>query len=302
MHSICSDFLKYLKEKGLKAATIEIYENAVKQFTQWLIENGILSFFAADRETLEQFFNHVHKRDIKPHTRYRICSSVKALYAWLQQENRILTNPAPRIRTLREKRLPHAIPTQKELKTVYRTLQKSAQTNHAHYCRERDFTLIDLAYTCALRRCEIHRLDVGDISLDEHTVKVRGKGDRERIVPLGARCADVLKRYIFKIRPRFISTGKTNALFISWQKGGTRLNIHSINAIFSRLRRKKILPSSVHPHALRHASATGLLHNGAPIQDVSKILGHKKLETTQIYTHVTIKELKKVHKKFHPRG
>ena len=131
MHSICSDFLKYLKEKGLKAATIEIYENAVKQFTQWLIENGILSFFAADRETLEQFFNHVHKRDIKPHTRYRICSSVKALYAWLQQENRILTNPTPRIRTLREKRLPHAIPTQKELKTVYRTLQKSAQTNHA---------------------------------------------------------------------------------------------------------------------------------------------------------------------------
>jgi integrase/recombinase XerD len=194
-------------------------------------------------------------------------------------------------------RQPKDIPNAKTINNAFTELKTAQKLNE-----RRDFAIMDLLYSCGLRRCEIENLDINDINATESTLKVHGKGDRERIVPIGKRTLTVLLNYLYQVRPALVSYSPTNALFISWQQGGKRINARSINRSFVRYRKKFNLDPAFTPHGLRHAFATDLVRNGAPIQDVALMLGHTKLETTQIYTHLNPKELQVHHARFHPRG
>jgi site-specific recombinase XerD len=266
-------------------------------FARYLADIGLFSFFAATTEIVRAFYRSLQESDLCRSVIHRRAHAVYAFYAWLQLEGYLLLNPCPKPPRSQSGTLPRAVPELDRIQSVYRRLAKTAKPHE-----QRDFAMIDLAYDTGLRRCELHRLNVRDIDPENATVRVHGKADHRRLVPIGPACLRELLHYIYEVRPKLAKESCTDALFVSWREGGKRMNLESINAAFSRLRRKYGFDRSITPHALRHAFATGLVINGAPVQDVSRMLGHKKLETTQIYTRLAPRDLKAHHARYHPRG
>jgi integrase/recombinase XerD len=182
-----------------------------------------------------------------------------------------------------------------------RKLLDTLGRSHYKHAR-RSIALVDLAYDCGLRRCELVRLNVQDVNAEEGTIRVRGKYGKDRLVPVGKKTMRTLLHYIYRERPAFLQGNTTDALFVSWAQGGRRISNATVTRTFLRLRRKGKIAGTITSHALRHAFATHLLRNGAPMQEVSEMLGHACLETTQIYTHLAPLDLKEHHRRFHPRG
>lgn len=290
------EFIGELRTRGIVDLRTG-YGQPLEAYGEWLKGRRIFSFYGADRDTVTKYYASLAERGYAPKTAWVKSHAVHAFYKWLLDSGRILCNPAATPAPLRTQPLPRAVPSWRELRKTYDRLDEAP-----HWLRERDLALIDLAYACGLRRCELHRLDIGDIDEQNRTIRVRGKGGNQRLAPIGDRALKQVLAYIHYIRPRLAKNSPTKALFVSWQGGGKRMHLYSINAIFKRLRGRDILPRSVTPHRLRHAFATDLVCNGAPVQDVSKMLGHKKLETTQIYTRLMPVDLQRHHKQHHPRS
>jgi len=290
-------FLDSLRVRGRKPYTVTDYSVGIRLFARYLADIGLFSFFAATTETVRSFYRSLQESGLCRSVTHRRAHAVYAFYAWLKLEGYLLLNPCPEPPPSQSGILPRAVPDLDRIQTVYHRLAKTAKNYE-----QRDLAMIDLAYDTGLRRCELHRLNVRDIDPENATVRVHGKADHHRLVPIGPACLRELLHYIYEVRPKLAKESRTDALFVSWRAGGKRMNLESINAAFSRLRRKYGFDRSITPHALRHAFATGLVINGAPIQDVSRMLGHKKLETTQIYTRLAPRDLKAHHAKYHPRG
>ncbi len=294
---LIDDYMQHLRNKGLALSTCLDRRFNLTSFATWLECEAVFSFFAVEPETINAYHRAVKEGSYGAYTGWKRLHAVWAFYEWLKDTGRILLNPAPHPRSGRSRPLPRAIPSWMELEPTLRRLRKRPGP-----VAQRDYALIDLAYCCGLRRCELHRLNIEDINVHESTLRVTGKDGKQRVVPIGKRTLDDLLYYIYNMRPRLVKASLTHALFVSWIGGGKRMHRYSINAVFRRLRRTCGLPKSIRPHALRHAFATDLVRNGAPVQDVSKMLGHKKLETTQIYTRLLPLHLKDHHRKYHPRG
>ena len=291
-----TNFLEDLRRRGLKALTIDEYRMGLQSFARYLADIGLFSFFAAQTETIEGFYGRLKSADLSSSTVHRRAHAVCRFYEWLRTEGIILLNPCPTPPKRRTGSLPRRLPHSDGLQTAYRRLHRSEKPHE-----QRDFAMLDLAYDTGLRRCELHRLNVHDVHTNEGTVRVRGKKDKERVVPIGSRCMKTLLHYIYETRPKLAPEGRTTALFVSWRNGGKRMHPISIDAAFARIRRKYRLDPALTPHALRHAFATDLLTHGAALQDVSRMLGHQKLETTQIYTRLAVRDLKHHHAKYHLR-
>jgi integrase/recombinase XerD len=273
------------------------------QFTGYIAAQESFSFFAAKEEDAFTWREELLAGGLQPLTVSKKLLCVHAFYEWLHECGYLLVNPLPKPSFAGLHRLPRQLPDSSTLHRAYCKLRTSESLPE-----QRDYVALDLGYSCGLRRCELHALNLQDITPDDPaqggggTVRVKGKGGRERLVPVGPNTLKDLLHYIYHIRPKLMKGGTTAALFVSWQKGGTRMNIRSFNRAFSRIRRKYGLDRSLTPHGLRHAFGTDMVKNGAPVQDVSKMLGHKKLETTQIYTHLAARDLKQHHQNHHPRG
>jgi integrase/recombinase XerD len=290
-------FLESLRRKGKHPDTVAEYAANLREYADYLADRAVFSFFAADQEIILDYFGAAKKKRQASKTLWKKQHAVFALYEWLREEGRILLNPCPKPRIESGQRLPGTVPRWDVLRPAFERLQESGRT-----VDHRDLAVIDLAYSCGLRRCELHRLNLEDIRPEEGTVRVRGKGGRERIVPIGPHALKELQFYIYHVRPKLVKGGITKAVFVSWKGGGQRMNPRSMNKALRRLHRTRGLDRSITPHNLRHAFATDLVRNGAPVQDVSKMLGHAKLETTQIYTRLAPSDLKTHHGRHHPRG
>ena len=291
-------FAKEEQRKGKAADTLEQYRHALHEFAAHLLTtSGASSFFAASSDTATSYTQTLRVKAHGPKTLYRKLHAVYAFYEWLRESGQLLLNPFPRPGCHLPPALPRRLPSMPTLQTAYAALRDSP-----HLWEQRDYILVDLAYACGLRRCELHRLNLEDIRLDEGFIRVRGKRGNERMAPMGPRTRADLRHYLSMVRPRFITRADTRALFLSWQGGGRRLNRYSINAAFRRLRRTHKLDPCFAPHALRHAYATHLVREGAAVQDVSEMLGHVRLETTQVYTHLVPKDLRRHHAAHHPRA
>ena len=291
-----TDYLQHLRRKGKQADTIADYGVGLRAYAQYLATTNIAFPFAACRETVEGYYRTLLDSGFCSSTIHRRAHAVHDFYAWLKEQGCILVNPCP-APPPRTQGLPCNVPAIEALRKVYGRLGESTTLPE-----QRDLAMIDLAYGCGLRRCELHRLNVQDVNANEGTVRVRGKRDVERLVPIGQQVLTRVLDYIYHTRPYLLKAGTTNALFVSWKGGGKRMHLYSINAAFRRLRHRYGFSKDLAPHALRHAFATGLLTNGAPVQDVSRMLGHRKLETTQVYTRLTIRDLKDHYSRYHPRG
>jgi integrase/recombinase XerD len=247
-----------------------------------------------DRRDLEAFVRQLMTNGLAPRSVSRAIASIRGYYRFLLLEKRLARDPAE---DLRSKRAWPALPKYLDLAEVDRLL---AQPDTATPRGVRDKALIELLYATGLRVTELLSLKPGDVNLDAGYLTCIGKGDKQRIVPLGHAAADWVRRYQAEGRPALLNGRKTPWLFVN-AKGGTRLSRVGFWKVLKAYGTKAGVSRNLSPHMLRHSFATHLLERGADLRAIQMMLGHADLSTTQIYTHVLEARLRTVYDQFHPR-
>jgi site-specific recombinase XerD len=267
---------RFLAGPALSDATRRAYRGDLDEFLRWLAPRRLEE---VDLRLLSEYVAHLGRRRPKlaPASIGRKLAAVRAFLRSALGPSQVPDAPlAPR----RRRRLPDA-PKPSEVDALVRALdgdEPLALRNRA---------LVELVYSAGLRSAEAVGLDLGDVDFDQEAVHVRGKGGKERVVPLGEEAAHWLARYLRDARPR-LATAAEDALFLSVR--GRRLDTSTL---------RRLVP---HPHRLRHAFATHLLEGGADLRTIQELLGHSSLSTTQIYSHVDARRLRRVYDASHPRS
>ena len=286
-------FLRYLRvEKNASRFTLRSYQIDLKQFFAYLNE---LEADCIDRKAIRDFLALLAHRGLQPTTMNRKLASLRSFFKFLNARGLVASNPAESLSFLKQsKRLPQIL--------SYKIIMQAMRlTDTATFNGVRDRFLIDLFYSTGVRLRELTRLDVGDLDLPQGTLRVLGKGNKERILPIGPSLAAHMKRY-FAHRKSLLATLNidTPALFVS--DGGRRLTPRQVQI---RIKKYLLLASdneTAYPHMLRHSFATHLLDEGADLIAVKELLGHASLSSTQIYTHLTVDRLKQIYARAHPRA
>lgn len=291
-------FLEDLRLKGMHAQTRRAYLDSMRDFVIFIARQAIgSSFFSVGAENVRDYYRQLkEERGYAPATIYGRGHAVYAFYAWLKQTGVILVNPCPKP----PGRGPYhgrSAPAKSIVRKMYRRLTDSDRRAWI-----RNTAIIDLFYSSGLRLQEVIGLNVEDLCPEDGTIRVRGKNGKERLVPVGERTMADLMHYLYHARPKFIKGTGEKAFFVTAMNYGRRIGKGTIFNMFRDLRQTWGVHRAITAHTLRHAFATHLLKNGAPLQDVSKMLGHADLGTTQIYTKNTAAQLKEQHTKHHPRG
>lgn len=287
-------YLGYLRDvRRMSPNTIESYARDL----------AALASFAAARESdvaslgrpeLEAFARSLMSSGLSPRSTARAIACVRGFYRFLAAERKITNDPAEDVRAPRAW---PALPKYLDLDEVDRLLaQPDASTPRGL----RDKALLELLYATGLRVTELLTLKPGDINLDAGYLTCIGKGDKQRIVPLGHAAADWVSRYLKEARSRLVKTGKSPWLFVN-AKGGGRLSRVGFWKVLKEYGIKAGVSRDLSPHVLRHSFATHLLERGADLRAIQMMLGHADLSTTQIYTHVLEARLRAVYDKYHPR-
>ena len=249
---------------------------------------------ALERRDLEAFARQLMANGLAPRSVARAIACVRGYFKFLLVEKSIEADPAE---DLRAPRAWPALPKYLDLEEVDRLL---AQPDPSTPRGTRDKALIELLYATGLRVTELLSLKAGDISLDAGYLTCIGKGDKQRIVPIGHAAADWVRRYVAEARPALLKGRKSNWLFVN-AKGGTQLSRVGFWKVLKEYGVKAGISRGLSPHVLRHSFATHLLDRGADLRAIQMMLGHADLSTTQIYTHVLEARLRAVYDKFHPR-
>ncbi len=296
--SAASDaFSDYLTaERGLSPTTIATYAAEARAFEEFLGQCG-RSAVEADAQDVEAYLAGRRAERIDPRTLAKAASALRAFYRFLVLEGQAETNPA---RLVGAQRVSMKIPRFLPLEDIEKLLDACDATAPLG---QRDRALFDLIYSCGLRVSEATGLTVDRLSLAEGTLRVMGKGARERLVPLGERARTELARYLSEGRPALAGRRQASELFLG--RGGRKLSRKTVWKTFKRLAAAAGLETAgreAKVHTLRHSFATHMLQGGADLRSVQELLGHADIATTQIYTHVSQEMLKRTHETFHPRG
>lgn len=296
-----TDFIEHLKVKNYSPATITIYHREMRQFFIYLKEAGIADLKRVTRNTLNAYLTGIMERknrgDYGLSTVSNKVLAAKRFFEYLEDLNYILINPAEHIKEPKGRgtRLPRTILTESEARKVL------DQPNLSTMIGIRDRTILEVFYSTGIRLDEMAHLTIFDCDLQGGLLRVnKGKGAKDRVVPLGRHAIRFLKEYITKVRPHHTRNNKGHRILFVNQTGEP-LPAHSIGKKVSYYAQQAGINKNVSPHILRHTFATQLVKNGAEITAVQKMLGHKDLSTTQIYTRVAGVEIKETHKKRHPR-
>lgn len=289
-------FIDSLKCGGYSLITLNSYKYHILKFSQWLKQKGRPSFFDLNTSLYAQFVRELNSSDYKTTTIYNQLKSVYAFYQWLCDEGILLVHPIPQKPKAHRWETIRKIPTRRTIKELYSILRKSSDL-----IDKRTLALLELGYSCGLRLGELHRLDIEDLDFFSGAIRVKGKGCKIRYVPLGVHTIEAIREYVFVVRPRFLKNTAESAFFLSLTYG-KRLGIGGVMSTIKRLRGRYNLDDCFTTHSLRHRFATDLLIHGAAIQDVSKMLGHSTIGTTQIYTRLFPNDLKKSFLAYHSRG
>uniref|UniRef100_A0A7V3RFY7 Tyrosine recombinase XerC n=1 Tax=candidate division WOR-3 bacterium TaxID=2052148 RepID=A0A7V3RFY7_UNCW3 len=276
------DFLK--KEKNYSEHTLRNYRNDIRSFFNYLREEDIEEF---DKSSVSKYIGFLLKYGFDSRTAARRLSAIRTFFKILKKLKLIEENPVTGIKTPKiKKHLPGFL--------TYEQIKKGFEIDDT-----RDRAIMELLYSCGLRASELVGLNLEDIDFNRDEIKVRGKGKKERIIPLG----QVAKKAILRYLPERSSLKKLqspSALFLN-SRGG-RLTTRSLQRIVHKYLSRLADVAGTNPHILRHTFATHLLENGADLRAVQELLGHASLSTVQIYTHLTTKRLKEVYKSKHPRA
>jgi integrase/recombinase XerD len=298
LHGWAQRFCEWTAVVGLSSATAKMREHALTSFIRWADERGLAQPGEFTRPVLQRYQRHVYlarKKDGNPlawSTQLARLLPVVAWFKWLTREGFILTNPAA---DLDLPTPPKSLP--KSLLSVAQVAQLMNQPDTATPIGLRDRTMLEVLYSSGIRRAELARLKVTQVDLERGTLVVReGKGRKDRVVPLGERACAWVRRYLLEVRPEQLQSDTLMLFLNDWSQPYEP--IYLSNMARQYMRAAGFAVGSC--HALRHACATHMLEGGADIRYIQALLGHAKLETTEIYTHVAIDKLKAVHALTHP--
>lgn len=300
---IISSFVDYLKiEKGLAPLTVSAYERDVGQFTEFL-EKQKRSLQTARRDDVRGFVQELFSNSVDGCSVARKLSALRHLYRYLLLDKRIERDPTLNVPLPKQwKILPKSLGREevKEMLSSGATGASGGGRNfmHSEALALRNHALFEVFYASALRVSEIVSLRIEDVKLEMGYVMVRGKGDKERIVPLGRSAQDTLTQYLQEARP-VLAAGKSSPLLFIAQ-GAKKITRQRVWQMVSATSAKTGRHAS--PHMLRHSCATHMVENGADLRTVQTLLGHADISTTQVYTHVALDRLKSVFQKHHPRA
>lgn len=293
VESFISSFLDYLLyELNYSQKTAKTYEQSLKKFKNFLEERK-LNFENITASEASQYKAYLIKLGFDNKTVSLDLSAIRSFYNYLLDIKEVRTNYFLNIKNPKvAKKLPNFLNASEE-KLLF---QENAATSSLDI---RNIFLIEMLYVTGLRVSEACAIKISDIDFNHKTIKVMGKGSKERIVFFKAIDEDLMNRYLSLERNKILNGMKSEYLFVS--KNSKSITTRTAENIVKKYAKIKQLKTKVTPHTLRHTYATDLLNNGADIRSVGELLGHESLSTTQIYTHVTSERLKSVYKKTHPR-
>ncbi len=294
MERVIEEFLEYLRvERGLAANTLKSYGRDLKQFAEYL-EDAPTSYEEASRTTIVSYLLKLQKEGKATSTIARRLAALKAFYQFLVDEERLDRDPTANVDSPKQKK---KLPQVLSVNEVERLLEQPDTSSETGL---RDRAMLELLYATGTRVSELVSLDLDDIDLNEQRVRCRGKGSKERIIPLGSMAVKAIREYLQEARPPLVRNTSTEALFVNHH--GSRLSRQGFWKIVKKYAAEANIKKSITPHTLRHSFATHLLENGADLRAVQELLGHADISTTQIYTHLTKSRIKDVYSKAHPRA
>jgi integrase/recombinase XerD len=293
------DFLAYLEfERGLSRNTLEAYRSDLLQFGEWLRRTGHDALTVGHPE-LSAFASEIaagreDRPPAAPATLQRKVACLRSFYRHLRRTSVLSTDPTAHLRAPKESRKLPQVLSRDEVAELLR------QPRGTEPAALRDRALLETMYACGLRASEAIGLEVGDIDLKTGVLRARGKGAKERLVPVGSAAATALTTYLQRGRPRLVGDRWEARLFLNQRGGG--LSRQGLYKIVQRHAASAGLASKMSPHTLRHTFATHLLAGGCDLRSLQEMLGHSDIATTQLYTHLSAERLKDVYFDAHPRA
>jgi integrase/recombinase XerD len=306
VEALIEDFLQHLRhERGQAGHTQRTYAALLERFVGWAKDHGLSNWRQVEFQHLMEFLEHERSRRLaheergstrrlSPESMYLQIAALRAFYRFTEQERLLPVNVAENLSLPRRwKRLPKAL----NAGDIERLLAPEQPETPASLC---DQALLELAYASGLRLAELRGLRLEQLHFDAGFITVIGKGNKERVVPVGSKAVAAIERYLTTGRPKLVTPKSPANLFLT--KRGTPFAPVTMWLRMKRRVRRAGIERNVTPHMLRHSFATHLLEHGADLRAIQELLGHASISTTEIYTHVANERLKEVHRKFHPRA
>ena len=298
-----SAFVSFLeKERNDSPHTVKAYQRDVADFAAFCgrYYGGAWSWAGVDRLAIRGWLGTLRHRGLAKRSAARALSALRTFYRFLAASRGLEVNPAKATRT---PKLDRTLPThldRAEIELLFTEAEHRAAAGG--FTEVRDLAMLELFYSTGIRLAELAGLNEHDVDLVSDQVKVRGKGKKERIVPLGSHAEVALRRY-YRLRDTLAMTGTPDRRAVFVGRNGRRLSARGVQLAMKRLFGTLVRGSrDLHVHALRHSFATHLLDAGADLRAVQELLGHASLSTTQVYTHTSVERLKKVYHQAHPRA
>jgi integrase/recombinase XerC len=289
-------YIAELDRRGASRHTQRNYESDLNQFAEYFSPPDVTppEVDQLDLAVLREWLGSLYEQDLSPVSIRRKLAAVRSLFNFLQKEGVLARNVAARLKT---PKIPQRVPEVMSAEKTNRILD-AVETGDVpeKASRDRDLAFLELLYGCGIRISELVGINVDDIDFNEGWLKVRGKGNKERQVPIGSRAMSSIDRYL---AARVAPTDQ-RALFLSGR--GARLSDRQVRRLVKLYALLATGDSTVHPHSFRHAYATHLLADGADLRAIQELLGHARLSTTQKYTQVSLRELMEVYDRAHPKA
>ncbi len=287
------DFLNYLSvEKGLAANTLEAYRQDLARYRAFLDKEKVTDWRKVTRTHILKYLSAEGKRGLESSSIARGLVSIKLFHRFLIKERHVENDVTSVLESPKLwKKLPQFL-TAQEMESILKMPDVKTATGI------RDLALLECLYATGMRVSEITGIPLGNVYLENRFIKCRGKGDKERLVPLGSKAIEACQDYLRRVRSKM--KARTDHFFLG--RGGEGLTRQFVWQMIKRYARLAGITKEITPHTFRHSFATHLLERGADLRVVQELLGHSDIATTQIYTHVSGHRLKSVHAKFHPRG
>jgi integrase/recombinase XerD len=281
-------------ERGLSENTLAAYRSDLSGYARWLASQQQSDLTAVGRDDVQTYLAQRVTAKASPRSTARLLSTLRRFYAWLRRENRISADPTALIEAPKLGRpLPKTL-TEPEVEALL------AAPDTQTLLGLRDRTMLEVLYASGLRVSELVSLKLMQLNLQQGVIRVTGKGNKERLVPLGDEAMSWLQRYIQEARIELLNAQTCDALFVTQRREA--MTRQAFWYMIKRHAKNAGIEKALSPHTLRHAFATHLLNHGADLRVVQMLLGHSDLSTTQIYTHVARARLKDLHAQHHPRG
>jgi integrase/recombinase XerC len=310
---LAEGFLAMLaNERGASEHTVRAYAREVRGFAAYLTETlgKDARIDAVEHLHIRAYLGVLYERGLTKASAARALAAIRSWFKWLAKEGKVAQNPALLVSTpKRPLHLPR-VPSMEEVNRVLDSLEKpnKQEASEAAAWPERDRVIFELLYGCGIRNSELVGLNMGSVKWRDDAVLVRGKGKKERLVPLGDEAAAALRIYLPLREAKLTAVGKGGfvhdgpLLTNLRMRGDCRLTTRSVGRIVKAIALSRGLAADVHPHTLRHAFGTHMLEEGADLRAIQEMLGHERLSTTQRYTQLTVGQVQRVYDETHPRA